>query len=460
MAKILIVDDEQQIRRVIELQLTKDGHETTVCKNGQEAIEVLAKEKFDLILTDLQMPKVSGIELLEYIKENKIALHTIVMTAFGSIETAVRAIKLGASDYLTKPLQLAELSLKVENILSKKELIEENKRLKKQLTGKFQLGNIIGKSPAMSQTIEQIKPLANDRNISVLLHGESGTGKELIANAVHFNSPRAEEPFVAINCGALPEHLLESELFGHEKGAFTDAKDTKKGLFETANRGTLFLDEISSMPIEMQVKLLRAIEENEIRRVGGTKNISLDVRFIAASNQDLEKLVREGKFRQDLYYRLAVATVEIPPLQERNGDVRLLTQHFLNKFNQEKGKNVEIDSEVWQILEKYAWEGNVRELENLIELLVVTLQDEKVTKSSLPKKILDSAENQITNFNSNHSDLKKALKQFEKQFISKYLKDNEWNISRTAKNIGISRSALHIKIKDLSIEANKKDDSN
>ena len=338
MPKVLIIDDEQQIRRVIELQLTKKGHETTVCKNGQEAIEVLSKENFDLVLTDLQMPMVTGIELLEHIKANKINVQTIVMTAYGSIETAVKAIKLGASDYLTKPLQLAELLVKVENILSKKQLIEENKRLKKQLIGNFQLGNIIGKSPAMLKVIEQLKPLANDKNISVLLSGESGTGKELIANSIHFNSPRAKKPFIAINCGALPEHLLESELFGHEKGAFTDAKDTKKGLFEAAHEGTLFLDEISSMPLEMQVKLLRAIEENEIRRVGGTTNISLDIRFITASNQDLEKLVKEGKFRHDLYYRLAVAIVEIPSLRERNGDVYLLTQNFLSKFNQEKKK--------------------------------------------------------------------------------------------------------------------------
>ena len=310
----------------------------------------------------------------------------------------------------------------------------------------------------MLEMFEKLKPLSNDKNISILLLGESGTGKEITAKAIHYNSPRLGKPFVAINCGALPEHLLESELFGHEKGAFTDAKELKKGLFETANSGTLFLDEISAMSPETQVKLLRAIEEREIRRVGGTKEIPLDVRFIAASNQDLEKLVEEGKFRKDLYYRLAVATVFIPPLRTRQGDIRLLTPYFIERFNDEKGKSVIIDTPAVELLEGYDWKGNIRELENLIELLVVTTGSEKITISDLPKHISESKKSYSVDLFSceNGNDLKRATKniveKFEREFISHQLEKNRWNVSKTAEAIGISRGALHSKMKEYEIE--------
>ena len=453
MAKILIIDDEKQIRRVIGLQLEKSGHEVRTCANGQEGIEAIEAGRFDLVISDLQMPKVTGIEFLEYIREAKISIPIIVMTAFGSVETAVEAMKLGAVDYISKPLQLAELVLKAERILSRRGLVEENKRLKKELAGKFRMGKIVGKSPAMQKIIEQLKPLANDRNISVLLIGESGTGKELTASAIHYNSPRTQESFVAVNCGALPENLLESELFGHEQGAFTDAKELKKGLFEVANRGTLFLDEIGSMPMTMQVKLLRAIEEGTIRRVGGTKNIAVDVRFIAASNQDLEELVKKGEFRHDLYYRLAVATVKLPPLRDRDGDIRLLAQLFLEKFNLEKGRELTVEPDVFRRFEKHYWGGNVRELENLIELLVVTSPNETISVSALPEALLNgNADSNIT-FSSGKlkGNLKTATKNFERDFITSRLDANDRNVSKTAKEIGISRSTLHAKIKDLGI---------
>ena len=302
--------------------------------------------------------------------------------------------------------------------------------------------------------LQKLKPLAFDRNISILLIGESGTGKELAAKAIHYNSPRRDKPFIALNCGALPENLLESELFGHEKGAFTDAKTTKKGLFEIADSGTIFLDEISSMPLKMQVKLLRAIEEREIRRVGGMESIPIDVRFIAASNQDIAVLVEEDLFRADLYYRLAVATLKIPALREREGDVMLLANYFLAKFNRERSKSVKLNAEILRILETYIWRGNVRELENLIALLVVTVVGGEAAVFDLPEYIVTKA----FTFNSEDlgTDLKTAAKQiterFERQFILEYLEKNHWNISKTAKSIGISRGALHAKLKEYNLE--------
>ena len=457
MAKILVLDDDQQIKRAVELQLKKDGHDVVSCGNGKEGLDVIARESFDLLITDLQMPEMNGIELLESLSEKKILLPTIVLTGFASVETAVEAMKLGASDYITKPPQLAEISLKVANLLSLRKLVEENARLKNELKERFGFGEIVGNSPAMVAMFERLKPLANDRNISILLTGESGTGKELTAKAIHYNSPRLEQPFVAINCGALPEHLLESELFGHEKGAFTDAKELKKGLFETANEGTLFLDEISAMPLVMQVKLLRAIEEREIRRVGGTKEISLDVRFIAASNQNLEKLAEEGKFRPDLYYRIAVACVDLPPLRERHGDIRRLTQHFLEQTNREKNRKVTFDPIAINLLESHYWKGNVRELENLIELLVVTNGSDEIKATDLPREFAEEAKQTTYDLNSVDSaaDLKSATKRitekFEREFIAKHLENNHWNVSKTAEAIGISRGALHAKMKEYEI---------
>lgn len=456
MAKILVLDDDQQIRRAIELHLVKDGHDVVSCANGKEGLAFLTRGNFDMLLTDLQMPELNGIELLRKIKDKNLSIPTIVLTGFASVETAVEAMKLGAADYITKPPQLTEISLKVANLLAHQALAAENLRLKSELKSKFEFDGIIGKSPAMLSMFEKLKPLSRDGNISILLTGESGTGKELTAKAIHYNSPRADQPYVAINCGALPEHLFESELFGHEKGAFTDAKETKKGLFETANRGTLFLDEISAMPQAMQVKLLRAIEEREIRRVGGTKEIPLDVRFIAASNQDLEKLVDEGKFRHDLYYRLAVAPVNIPRLRERAGDVRILTQHFLRRIGEEKNREVRIDAKAIEVLEQYSWKGNVRELENLIELLVVTASGE-ISASDLPNNITSEArEIHLRETPSRGSDLKTATKnvtdRFEREFITQHLVENHWNISKTADVIGISRGALHTKMKRYEID--------
>lgn len=461
MAKILLLDDEPQIRRAVELHLKKNGYETVSCGDGREGLELLTTGVFDLLITDLKMPEVSGLELLEKMRENSLSVPVIVLTGFASVESAVEAMKLGASDYITKPPRLDEISLKVKNILSRQKLVEENRRLKKELTDKFSFAGIVGQSPAMEAVFERLKPLSVDSRISILLIGESGTGKELIARAVHYNSPRKDRPFVAVNCGALPENLLESELFGHEKGAFTDARELKRGLFETADRGTFFLDEISSMPTEMQAKLLRAIEEKEIRRVGGTENIGLDIRFIAASNQDLKKMVEEGRFRADLFYRLAVATVDLPPLRLRSGDIRLLATHFLEKFNREKGRSLRFDPPVWRILENYLWPGNVRELENLLELLVVTVPGEKIRVDDLPDHLLNEPAGRISPALPGlfQADLKTATRRltenFEREFIAAKLEKNHWNVSQTARALGISRGALHSKIKQYDLDGKR-----
>jgi Nif-specific regulatory protein len=304
----------------------------------------------------------------------------------------------------------------------------------------------------MRQVFERVKPLSADRDISILIYGETGTGKEMFAKAIHQNSPRSDQPFVAVNCGAIPEHLLESELFGHEKGAFTDAKNTKTGLFETANGGTLLLDEIDSMPVNVQVKLLRVLEEREIRRVGGTTELPLDIRLIAAANRRLEEMVSTGQFRKDLFFRIAVAPVQLPPLRKRGGDIRLLIGYFLEKYNREKNKKISFSNEVYSVLETYDWPGNVRELENMVEMLVVTNPDGHLEESALP---VISKSNDFDPFSAS-TDIKQATKSvvenFEKDFLLRHLESNRWNISKTAEEIGLSRAALHSKLKQYKLQ--------
>jgi two-component system, NtrC family, response regulator AtoC len=457
MAKILLLDDEEQIRRVIALHLGKRGHEVIAGNDGREGLDHLARSRFDLVLTDLRMPRVSGLELLKAMREDGLSTPVIVLTAYASIESAVEAMKLGAADYIGKPPQLDEITIKVANLLAQQALVEENRRLKEELEDRFHPQGIIGNSHAIKQVIEKVKLLARDPDIAILLMGESGTGKELIARTIHYHSPRAKFPFIAVNCGALPESLLESELFGHEKGAFTGAAAEKKGLFEAAHHGTLLLDEIDALPLPMQVKLLRALDDHEIRRVGAVKNIPVDLRIISASNQDLEQLVEEKNFRQDLYYRLAVATIVLPPLKERHGDLPLLVEHFLKQFNRAKNKTLTIDLEAITRLEAYAWPGNVRELEHLVEVLVVTAGSEVINAEQLPEKFKKpKAAGEIpTHPESLTDDLKAATKsmtaKFEREFILRQLEKHHWNITQTAQAIGLSRAALHTKMKEYAI---------
>lgn len=454
MAKILLLDDEAHTRRAIELHLQKQGHMVKTGGDGREGLDLLAGESFDLVITDLRMPRLDGMEILTAIRQQSLPIPVIVLTAFASIESAVEAMKAGAADYIGKPPQLDEITIKVNQLLAQQALAEENRRLKRELEGRFQLEGIVGRSSAIRQVIEQVKVLARDPDISILLSGESGTGKELISRTIHQNSPRARGPFVAINCGALPEALLESELFGHEKGAFTGAASDKQGLLQVAHRGTLFLDEISTMPGPMQIKLLRALEAKEIRRVGGTKNITVDIRIVSASNQNLEKLIETNQFRRDLFYRLGAAEITLPPLRYRAGDVPLLVEHFIGRFNCEKNKQVWIGPETLAMLESYHWPGNIRELEHLIELLVVTVPDGEIASHHLPRKI--TAPVAGTSIEDLGEDLKGATKRmtsaFEREFILRELEKHRWNVTRTAQAIGLSRAALYAKMKEYGIE--------
>ncbi len=386
MDKILIVEDEKSMRDVLGIMLKKEGYNVTLSSSGEEALSLLNKEIFDLVITDIKMPKVDGMQVLKAVKELSDDTLVIMITAFASTETAVEAIKQGAYDYITKPFKIEEMRLIVKNALEKRKLREENILLKRELKEKAVFENIIGKSDKMIKLLDLLRRIADSKS-TVLVTGESGTGKELIARAIHYNSKRKDKPFVTVNCGALPEHLLESELFGHMKGSFTGAVANKEGLFEVANEGTIFLDEIGETTPSFQVKLLRVLQDKEFKRVGGTKDIKVDVRIIAATNKDLERAVSEGLFREDLYYRLDVIPINIPPLRERPEDIPLLAEGFLSRYNKIFGKNIEgIDTKAMELLINYEWRGNVRELENVIERAVV-LSTEKIM---MPEHLKDS----------------------------------------------------------------------
>ena len=365
--RVLVVDDEESLREVLTIMLHREGYLVEAAQDGEQAIKRLRENNFDLVISDIKMPKVSGLELLSYIKEHQPETLVVMITAFSSTDDAVEAMKQGAYDYITKPFQNEEIRLIVRNALEKHALKEENLALKRELGERFSFGKLIGKSKRMQELYSLIERVAGS-TASILVTGESGTGKELVAKAIHYNSPRRERPFVPINCGAIAENLLESELFGHEKGSFTGAVQQKQGLFEVAHGGTLFLDEIGELPISMQVKLLRVLQEGEIRRVGGTKDIPVDVRMVAATNKRLDQEVAAGHFREDLFFRLNVIHLDIPPLRERHEDVPLLAKHFIQKFT---GTNVQIDDRFMRLLVDYAWPGNVRELENVIERCAV-----------------------------------------------------------------------------------------
>jgi two-component system response regulator PilR (NtrC family) len=385
-----VVDDEPSMREMLGLMMKKDGFAVQAAESRAAAASVLARGPVDLVITDVKLPDGDGIEILRHVKAASPGTAVIVMTAYGSTQTAVAALKLGAHDYLTKPFDVDELKIIVRGALEKRQLEEENLLLKAEFRSRHGLDRIIGVSPPMAAVFEVIRSVAPTAS-TVLIQGESGTGKELAAKATHTLSPRRDAPFVSINCAALPENLLESELFGHVRGAFTDAHQNKKGLFEAAHRGTLFLDEVGETPPAMQVKLLRALQDRKIRRVGGTDEIEVDVRVIAATNRALETLVREKRFREDLYYRLNVIPIHIPPLRERPEDLPLLAEHFLERFNKEMGKRVaKISSQAMARLMSYSWPGNVRELENVIERAVALEPTPAILVERLPPNVLGS----------------------------------------------------------------------
>jgi two-component system response regulator PilR (NtrC family) len=381
--KILVADDEQSMREFLEIMLKKEGYKVSLASNGEEVAKLVENDLFDLVLLDIRMPKLDGITALKKIKANTPETIVIMITAYASADTAIKAMKEGAYDYITKPFKVDEIKLIIRNALEKKNLQKENILLKQAVRDRFHFGNIIGQSPkmvALYDLLEKVSPTKTN----ILITGESGTGKELVAKAIHYNSPRKEKPFVTLNCGAIPESLIESELFGHMKGAFTDAIATKKGLFEVADEGTIFLDEISELPLLMQVKLLRVLQDKEFKRVGGTEDIRVDVRIMAATNKELEEAVKEKRFREDLFYRLNVIQIKLPPLRDRREDIQILANHFLKKYSQELSKNISnISPEALQILLNYEYPGNVRELQNIIERAVALESSPDLTAHNL-----------------------------------------------------------------------------
>ena len=381
--RVLVVDDEQSMREFLDIMLKREGYRVSLASDGEEVLKFLEKDIFDLVLLDIRMPKMDGIAVLKRIKAASPETIVIMMTAYASADTAIKAMKEGAYDYITKPFKVEEIKLIIKNALEKKNLETENTLLKQVVRDRYHFDNIIGQGPKMLALYDLLGKVAPTKT-NILVSGDSGTGKELVAKAIHYNSPRKEKPFVTLNCGAIPESLIESELFGHMKGAFTDAIATKKGLFEVADEGTIFLDEISELPLLMQVKLLRVLQDREFKRVGGTEDIRVDVRIIAATNKDLEEAVREKRFREDLYYRLNVIQIKLPPLRDRKEDIPLLVTHFLKKYCSELNKSISsIAPEALHILLNYEYPGNVRELQNIIERAVALETTEGLTAQNL-----------------------------------------------------------------------------
>lgn len=445
--KILIVDDDINHADTLKEVLSNLNYRCKTVYSGSDALKILEEEHFDAVITDLVMKDVDGFEVLKAVKKYSPDAVVIVMTAFGSIDTAVNAMKNGASDFITKPLSLDELKIRLSKELANQHRQREIVELKKQLQSKFNFENIIGSSPQMMKIIEKLKIIA-PTPATVLLEGESGTGKELIAQTIHTNSGRPGN-FVPLNCAALPETILESELFGHEKGAFTGAIYQRKGRFEYADKGTLFLDEIGDLPLSTQVKLLRAIENREIYRLGLNEPIKVDVRIISATNKNLEELIKEGKFREDLYFRLKVITIKIPPLRERLGDIPLLAEHFVSEFSYRYNKPIQyITREAINALEKYSWPGNVRELKNCIEYMIATTSDNILGLDDVPEYIKQSpAEIEFPPALTGIS-----LAQMEKTLITNTLKSVDGNRSAAAKILGISERTLYRKIEEYKID--------
>jgi two-component system response regulator PilR (NtrC family) len=381
--KILVADDEQSMREFLDIMLRKEGYKVSLASNGEEVSKLIEKDIYDLVLLDIRMPKLDGISALKKIKTVSPETIVIMITAFASTDTAIKAMKEGAYDYISKPFKVDEIKLIIKNALEKKNLQKENILLKQVVRSRYHFDNIIGQSPKMLALYDLLEKVAPTKT-NILITGDSGTGKELVAKAIHYNSPRKEKPIVTLNCGAIPETLIESELFGHMKGAFTDAVVTKKGLFEVADEGTIFLDEISELPLLMQVKLLRVLQDKEFKRVGGTEDIRVDVRIISATNKDLEEAVREKRFREDLFYRLNVIQIKLPSLRERRDDIPLLATHFLKKYSEDLNKHIErIAPDAVRILLDYDYPGNVRELQNIIERAVALEGGPELTVQNL-----------------------------------------------------------------------------
>ncbi len=460
MAKVAVIDDDPVVNDLLSDFLSSEGHEVVKAKDGREGLEALKREVFDVVFLDLKLPGLDGLQILERSKETiNSRTPVVIITAHGSIDTAVKAMQLGALDYITKPFRLEETSVVVKKALEFKRLKEENVALRRQIKERYATYGIIGTSAKMQEVFSLIDKIA-DTDSTVLITGESGTGKELVARTIHYKSSRSENNFVPINCGAIPKDLLESELFGHEKGAFTGAISTRIGRFELANGGTIFLDEVGELAPELQVKLLRVLQEREFERVGGVKTIKVDVRIIAATNKDLEELVQKGKFREDLFYRLNVIPLHLPPLRERKDDIPLLVEHFIEKHALSKGReSPEISQEILNIFMQYPWPGNVRELENIIERLCILASGRKVELSDLPERFRSlpalKTDNHIHEIQVQEDieltpkgiDLNRVLDDIETRLITQALEITGGNKTRAARLLGLNRTTLIEKLK-------------
>jgi len=452
--KVMVIDDEPLMRITIQDALEAEGYEVSIAETGQKGLSLFRKNPVDILITDLKLLDMDGLHILKEAKRMNPETQVIMITAYGSIDSAVTAMKEGASDYLTKPFSMDELLLILKRLLRIKQLEVENIRLKEKVEERFSLEGLIGKSPQMQKIYDLIETVSQT-DTTVLIQGESGTGKEMVANAIHLKSLRKDGPFIKVNCSALPETLLESELFGHEKGAFTGAMRQRKGRFELAHEGTLFLDEIGEVSPVVQVKLLRVLQERQFERVGGSETISVDVRLICATQKDLKEEIKKGTFREDLYYRLNVVPIFLPPLRERREDILLLAEHFMNKFSKKMGKEIYgISEEAKNILLKYPFPGNIRELENMIERAIALMKGKHIQAEDLPEELWSQRAliQEICKKIQDPKPLSQAVNLFEKEYIQKVLERTKGKKGQAAEILGISRKTLWEKIKELEIE--------
>ena len=460
MEKILVVDDEQSLREVLSIMLKRAGYAVTSVADGEEAVEQLQKEIFDLVITDLRMPKVDGMEVLKAVKSSSPETVVLIITAFATADSAVEAMKQGAYDYLTKPFQVDEVQLIIRNALEKRRLSTENMLLKREMASQSSFAQLVGQSEAMQKVFDVVRKVADSKS-NVLICGESGTGKELVARAIHYNSVRSTAPFVAVNCSAVPETLLESELFGHMKGSFTGAISNKAGLFEVADGGTIFLDEIGDTTPTIQVKLLRVIQEREFRRVGGNQDVKVDVRIVAATNKDLEKAIADGSFREDLYYRLDVIPIKLPPLRLRSGDIPLLVTHFLDRFSKDSGKPMPaLTAEAMHVLLAHEWRGNVRELENLIERVVAFSNGATVTDIDVGGWLHRSVSPQSsaavpTDLPDDGLDLEGLINGIEKDLLMKALERTKWVKKKAARLLRLNTRSFRYRLEKYAIKGGR-----
>jgi DNA-binding NtrC family response regulator len=441
-AQILVVDDEPEMRETCRKILGRQGHEISLAESGEAALQKLRDQPIDLAILDLRLPDLDGLEVLRRAKKINPDIIAIMITAHGTVDTAIEAVREGAFDYLLKPFSMAQLEITTERGLNHRRLMEENRELQGELRSIKPFTEIIASSPQMQKVLETIRKVATS-DANILLRGESGTGKELAARAIHSASRRTHRPFVPIDCAAMPENLLESEMFGYEKGAFTGAVGTKRGLLETAASGTAFMDEIGELPLTMQSKLLRVLQDHQFRRVGGTELLKTDFRLIAATNRNLSEMVKDGAFREDLYYRLNVVTIELPPLRDRRSDIVPLAQHFLRHFAEKNAKDVKISNAAMMILEKYHWPGNVRELMNAVERAVSLTEFNQITPLDLPLSILESVQGAVRPTEESFRAAKRHLiEEFEPRYLSQLLSETGGNVSEAARRSGMKRSAF------------------